>query len=118
MMNSSIGHIQLNVKQPSLRFYKNLFTFLGWTIIHEDPKEIIGVVGKNGEQIWCYARQTKDVTNDYDGPGMNHLGISVASQQDVDAAASFLKEQGIEHLFETPRHRPDYAASEDHTYYQ
>ena len=40
------------------------------------------------------------------------------AQADVDAAAAFLTARGVQHLFETPRHRPDFAHGEDTTYYQ
>ena len=59
-----------------------------------------------------------DTKNDYDGVGMNHLAIAVSSQDEVDKAAAWLKEQNIAALFETPRHRPDFSDSEDETYYQ
>jgi catechol 2,3-dioxygenase-like lactoylglutathione lyase family enzyme len=49
---------------------------------------------------------------------MNHLGIAVDSQAEVDQAAAYLAGKGIEALFETPRHRPDFASSEKDTYYQ
>jgi hypothetical protein len=49
---------------------------------------------------------------------MNHLGISVAAQADVDAAVEFLQQRKIASLFETPRHRPEFSAGSDQTYYQ
>jgi catechol 2,3-dioxygenase-like lactoylglutathione lyase family enzyme len=49
---------------------------------------------------------------------MNHFAISTASQEDVDATGAYLRERGVELLFDTPRHRPEFSASEDSTYYQ
>lgn len=49
---------------------------------------------------------------------MNHIGIGTESQADVDTAADYLTEHGVELLFETPRHRPEFSQSEEHTYYQ
>jgi len=46
--------------------------------------------------------------NDYDGPGMNHLAIG----------ANYLTERRVALLFETPRHRPEFAEGEAQTYYQ
>jgi hypothetical protein len=46
------------------------------------------------------------------------LALAAASQADVDAVASYLGQQGVVLLFETPRHRPDFAHSADETYYQ
>lgn len=36
----------------------------------------------------------------------------------MDAVAANLKAQGVELLFETPRHRPEFTESEEQTYYQ
>ena len=49
---------------------------------------------------------------------LNHLGIRTATQADVDSAAAYLHEHGIALLFDTPRHRPEFAGSEEQTYYQ
>ena len=59
----------------------------------------------------------KAVGNDYDGPGMNHVAIAAASQADVDATVGYLHDRGIEVLFDTPRHRPEFSG-EGTTYYQ
>ncbi len=114
-MQSGLSHIQFNVRAENVRFYKDLFTFLGWGVEYETD-EIVGLAGKNSESIW-FIGEAKDVSNDYDGPGMNHFAIGAESQADVDTAAEHLTKQGIEMLFETPRHRPEYS-SDDTTYYQ
>ncbi len=49
---------------------------------------------------------------------MNHLAIGAESQADVDAIAADLTERGVALLFETPRHRPEFAQSDAQTYYQ
>src|SRR5712692_9605680 len=115
-MQSSLGHIQFNVRAASVPFYKDLMAFLGWQSIYEE-EGMLGVGGSTGASLW-FMSQTKDVSNDYDGPGMNHLGIAAESQADVDAAASYLRERGVELLFGTPQHRPEFAQGEDQTYYQ
>jgi catechol 2,3-dioxygenase-like lactoylglutathione lyase family enzyme len=107
--------MQFNVKSENLAFYKGLLTFLGWQTLHED-EGMLGVADKNNLSFW-FVGQTKDVVNDYDGPGMNHLAIGTAAQADVDTSADYLREQGVELLFETPRHRPDFSSGDD-TYYQ
>jgi catechol 2,3-dioxygenase-like lactoylglutathione lyase family enzyme len=89
---------------------------MGWQIIY-DADGMLGVTGAGDLSLW-FSGQVKAVTNDYDGPGVNHLALGVASQADVDSAAAYLTERGIELLFETPRHRPEFSQSEDHTYYQ
>ena len=115
-METHLSHIQFNVAAANLPFYASLMAFLGWpTIMAND--EMLGVAGKGGDSVW-FIGAAKDVANDYDGPGMNHLAIGTAHQADVDAAAAYLDENNIPALFETPRHRPDFAESADKTYYQ
>ena len=115
-MHTGLAHIQLNVSAANLAFYKDLFGFLGWQTIAEDD-DSLGVSGKHGETLW-FIGEVKDVANDYDGPGMNHLGIGAESQADVDTVAAHLTGKGVDLLFETPRHRPDFVESEGETYYQ
>jgi catechol 2,3-dioxygenase-like lactoylglutathione lyase family enzyme len=115
-METRFAHIQFNVQAANLPFYKDLMTFLGWGPINEG-EGFFGAWGKNGESLW-FVGSVKDVSNDYDGPGMNHIGIGAASSADVDAVVTYLAERGVERLFETPRHRPEFAGGEDQTYYQ
>jgi catechol 2,3-dioxygenase-like lactoylglutathione lyase family enzyme len=114
-MRSTLNHIQLNVEAANIGFYKNLFTFLGWSVLYEG-EGAIGLAGKHGESLW-FIGEVKQASYDYDGPGVNHLGIGVEAQADVDAAAGYLREHGVQLLFETPRHRHDFRP-EPETYYQ
>ena len=104
-MQSHIGHIQFNVEAANLPFYRDLTAFLGWQTLY-DTAEFIGVADPSGTSLW-FIGYVKAVSNDYEGPGLNHLAFSVPAQADVDAAAAFLTARGVKHLFETPRHRPD-----------
>lgn len=115
-MQTHLAHIQLNVRQANLSFYRDLMAFAGWQTI-VDSEGMLGVAGKGDNSLW-FIGHAKEVSNDYDGPGMNHLALGAASQSDVDSAAAYLSERGVELLFETPRHRPEFARSEDQTYYQ
>jgi len=115
-MQSRLGHIQVNVTSENLPFYRDLMGFLGWKTIH-DAEFGIGVEADGERSIWFVAA-ANGAENDYDGAGMNHLGIHTGSQADVDNVAAFLKERGVPALFETPRHRPDFAQDENSTYYQ
>ena len=114
-MQTQLGHIQFNVRPVNLPFYKDLMTFLGWQTIY-DGEGMLGVVDKGGVSLW-FAGQVKEVSNDYDGPGMNHLAIGAETTADVDGAAAYLAERGVELLFETPRHRPEFSQGDDQTYY-
>lgn len=116
-MKSSIGHMQLNIALQNIAFYRDLFDFLGWKVLYEDPS-ILGVGCEQGSSLW-FCGPLKETSNDYDGVGgMNHLGISVAEQGDVDRTVAYLKEHGVPALFETPRHREEFSAGPDQTYYQ
>jgi catechol 2,3-dioxygenase-like lactoylglutathione lyase family enzyme len=115
-MRTHIGHIQFNVQAANLPFYRDLTAFLGWQTLY-DTEEFIGVADEGGNSLW-FLGEVKPVRNDYDGPGMNHLAFRTASRADADAAVEYLRGRGVELLFETPRHRPEFAQSETHTYYQ
>ena len=115
-MQTHLAHIQFNVDPANVPFYQDLMAFLGWETLYAN-EGMLGVGGQNGDSLW-FIGNAKAISNDYDGPGMNHLALGAASQADVDAVAGYLKERGVAHLFETPRHRPDFAESQDQTYYQ
>ncbi len=115
-MQTDLHHFQINVRSANLPFYKDLFHFLGWNEIYGDSN-MLGVVGTGGVSLW-FAGNAKEVANDYDGPGMNHISIGTKTQGQVDEASAYLKEHGVEWLFETPRHRPDFVSNDGNTYYQ
>lgn len=115
-MKSSFGHLQINVNSSNLPFYKELFERLSWSVLYED-ENMLGVGDEKWGSLW-FAAPMHAVANDYDGPGMNHLGIAVGAQTDVDTIVGYLRERGIPALFETPRHRPEFSAGEGDTYYQ
>jgi hypothetical protein len=114
-VETRLGHLQINVAPSNLGFYRELAELLGLSSIHQDDS-MLGVGARDGASLW-FAGQSKDVANDYDGPGMNHLGLGVASLGDVDTVASWLTERGIARLFETPRHRPEFTDGSS-SYYQ
>src|SRR5690348_9243186 len=87
-MKTNLGHVVFGVKAENIPFYKDLMAFLGWRMIH-DSDEMFGVGSEDGVSFW-FGTQVNDVTNDYDGPGLNHLGISAESQADVDATVAYL----------------------------
>jgi catechol 2,3-dioxygenase-like lactoylglutathione lyase family enzyme len=115
-MQAQLGHIQVNVTAENLPFYRDLASFLGLSTVYED-ESMLGVGGPNNASIW-YIGANNGAQNDYDGPGMNHIGLQVTNQADIDAAAAWLRERNVEPLFETPRHRPDFGYDENSTYYQ
>ncbi len=116
MIHTTLGHLQINVKSENVDFYKDLMTYLGWSVLYQD-EETVGVGSTDGASLW-FTGQGKDICNDYDGTGMNHLALNTPTQGEVDKAAAFLRAHDIPVLFDTPRHRPEFCGSVDQTYYQ
>jgi len=115
-MKAAFGHIQFNIDPENFQFYKELFPFLGWKIVHES-EEMLGVGYSNGNSMW-FANRTVDVNNNYDGTGMNHIAFHTETIEDVDRTVSYLNSKNVLPLFETPRHRPEFSGSVNDTYYQ
>lgn len=115
-MQTRFGHLQINVRAENLPFYRDLMGFLGWNTLL-DEEAMLGVGDANHSSLW-FVPTNHPATNDYDGLGVNHIGIGVESQGDVDTAATWLTDRGIPHLFDTPRHRPEFTWQEGQTYYQ
>jgi catechol 2,3-dioxygenase-like lactoylglutathione lyase family enzyme len=114
-MQTKLGHIVFGVAPENMSFYRELFSFLGWSSIY-DSAEMLGV-GAGDVSLWL-GEATRSTVNDYDAAGVNHVAIAAESVADVDATLVYLTQHGAKALFETPRHRPDFAQSEDQTYYQ
>ena len=116
MNKSTFGHLVVNIHVQNREFYKDLFNFLGWKVLLDEP-EILGIEDEHKISLW-FVNPIKKVENDYDGIGMNHLAISAPNQTAVDETVAYLQKHNIKALFETPRHRPEFCGSEDETYYQ
>ena len=116
MINTRINHIEFNIDEQNLPFYSELLGFLGWSIWVDEPEMLI--VGNAQNLSLGFNCPAKNHPNDYDGPGMNHLGLAVDSQAAVDEMVNYLRKKGIPPLFNTPRHRPEFADSPNDTYYQ
>jgi catechol 2,3-dioxygenase-like lactoylglutathione lyase family enzyme len=115
MEKTNFSHIVAWIDIKNLAFYKGLFQFLEWGTLYDDPN-MLGVGDEHGCSLW-FGAALKDHANDYDGTGVNHIGIAVKKQADVDTAVAYLKKLGIPALFETPRHRPEFSGPGT-TYYQ
>src|SRR6185312_217898 len=87
-MKSQFGHLQINIDPANLGFYRDLFSFLEWTP-YADTDEMLGVGDANGGSLWFGTYESNGKANDYDGIGVNHIGIAVSAQKDVDAAADY-----------------------------
>lgn len=115
-MKSSFYHIQINVDFQNAAFYRDLMTFLGWKPIFEDH-ETLGFKSESNGDVWFYG-DVKKIQGDYDAIGMNHLAFRVEESADIDSLATYLTKSNVKMLFDTPRHRPEFASSEKETYYQ
>lgn len=115
-MQTSLSHLQVNIDGANLPFYRDLLAFLGWQTYMDTP-QVFGAGGGNGASLW-FIPASNGAKNDYDGPGTNHIAIGAESIADVDATVAYLGSHNVAALFETPRHRPEFAGDADSTYYQ
>lgn len=116
-MKSHLYHVQINIEYTRhIGFYKNLMEFLGWSIIFEKEDDVIGYHSEHNGDVWI-ANADKAERSDYDAIGVNHVAFRVERVEDVSEAERFLQAQGITVLFETPRHRSEFAKPGE-TYYQ
>jgi catechol 2,3-dioxygenase-like lactoylglutathione lyase family enzyme len=123
-MQSHLYHLQINIDYAKNgNFYKELMTFLGWSVIFE-TEAVVGKYkgmagyrsGSNGD-LWFVDSTDKEVSN-YDKVGVNHVSLRVTKQENVDEVIKFLESKGVKTLFGTPRHRPEFTSQESDTYYQ
>lgn len=116
-MKTKLGHILVNIDPANAGFYRDLLGFLGWETLY-DGDGVAGFGDANGTSAWFMAPPGPGNAN-YDARGaVNHLGFQASSQADVDSVVAWLAARGVAALFETPRHRPEFAAGPDETYYQ
>ncbi len=115
-MKTHIGHLQINVDPRNQSFYKDLFDFLRWTPLYQD-ENMLGMGDPHGFGLW-FVPGLKQIANDYDGVGTNHIAIAASSQAEVDQTVDYLKAHQIAALFNTPCHRPEFSAGPQETYYQ
>lgn len=115
-MLSTFGHLQINVRPENRDFYRDLMEFMGWREIHNDGT-LGGYMSDNNASLWFMSTSGQD-TSDFDNLGVNHIGLNVTEQEDVDSVTNYLAARGVDAVFETPRHRSDFAGSDSETYYQ
>jgi catechol 2,3-dioxygenase-like lactoylglutathione lyase family enzyme len=95
-MKASLYHVQLNVSRPSIAFYKDLLTYLGYTLMAEQP-DMFGATNGTTD-LWIM--QTT---------GINHLAFRVESRPHVDRfTREFLDARAILTLYGAPRDYPEY----------
>lgn len=115
-MDSYLYHLQINIDFQNIAFYKGLMEFMSWKVIFEKDDVVGYKSGTNGDLWLCKAGHNS--VNDYDAKGVNHISIRVSDISNIDEVKEYLNKNGVEMLFDTPRHRPEFADSQDETYYQ
>jgi len=111
-MKVKLNHLQLNVsdKEASFTFYRDLLSYLGFSIVYEDESTI--GFENDGFDIWLNVTEDKRLPNKFHrkNTGLNHLAFSVDSKEDVDKfSADFLNARGISTLYNTPKPFPEYS---------
>jgi hypothetical protein len=115
-MTTPIGHLQYNIRAGNAPFYRDLLVYLGWEVLYEDGG-MLGCGAGNGQSLW-FSPTTTDAPCNHDGLGLNHLAFGANDLQAVDELGAWLRKGGVETLYDTPRHRPEFASSDGDTYYQ
>ncbi|MDA1317261.1 MAG: hypothetical protein O3B87_04525 [bacterium] len=115
-MKSHLYHLQLNIDFKNLKFYKDLFEFMGWSTIVEG-EEVAGYSSGEQGDLWL-VKSDSNKSQDYDDIGLNHIALRVDSVAYVDSIKDFLEKKQVKMLFDTPRHRPEFAWTPTGTYYQ
>lgn len=122
-VKTHLSHLLYCVRPENMSFYRDLMAFLGWPTIWDGDASAaqdgsLPMLGVGGTPSIWFTGQVKPVSNDYDGPGLNHLAIGTETQADVDATVEYLRARGVSPRFETPRHRPEFSTGAGNTYYQ
>ncbi len=110
-MKTYVDHIQINVCdfRSALKFYKKLFSYLGYKRV-SSGSGYIGV--SNGTtDFWIMQRAEKYGDKDYHrkGAGINHIAFRAASKEEIDKfAREFLQKEGVVPLYGSPRRFPEY----------
>jgi len=119
-METRFAHLMVFVRPENIGFYRELLTFLGWSVHYEGQREGMPYLGMGDTHSirLAFSCATHAGTNDYDKPGINHFGLAAQSVADVDATVAYLAERDIFALFDTPRYRPEFTWGENETCYQ
>ncbi len=90
--------------------------FMGWSVIFEDIN-VLGYKNSVNGDLW-FVKADHNELSDYDARGVNHISLRVGTITDVDEVKIYLEKNNVVMLFDTPRHRPEFASQENETYYQ
>ena len=116
-MKSALDHLEVHVSRPddTIPFYRGLLEYLEWKVVSEWPGGL--GISDGHASLWFFATPEAHRQHDFDrdATGVSHLGLRLASREDVDTfVREYLQVHGIEPQFDTPRAREDFGP----TYYQ
>ena len=83
--------------------------FIGWNVIFE-TNEVVGYKSKTNGDLWL-VKSENFKPNNYDGIGVNHISLRVDTILNVDEIKNYLETNNIKMLFNTPKHRPEFAST-------
>ena len=111
-MTSRLYHLQINVSsgERAGRFYRDLFRYLEWRVIHDEGG--VAAFSDGRVNIWLMPTEVPFGGRGFHrkGTGLNHLAFQVERREDVDRFRDeFLAPRGLATLYGTPREFPEYA---------
>ena len=111
-MTSRLYHVQINVgsAERALPFYRDLFRYLEWRVIHDEGG--VAAFSDGAVNIWLIPTGARFLDRGFHrkGTGLNHLAFRVERREEVDRFRDeFMAPRGIASLYGTPREFPEYA---------
>lgn len=110
-MNTTFNHLSFNVSdaKKSLPFYKELLTFLGYSVVSESPDHL--GMRNSPTDVWISETDSKFKAKGFHrkSTGINHICFGVKSRAEVDKFNNeFLKKRKIPALYNSPKAFPEY----------
>jgi glyoxylase I family protein len=112
-MKASLYHVQVNVVDPmrSLPFYRDLLTFLEYTIVSEGDDHLGAWGPDRSAALWIVATGSPYRAAGFHRkrPGLNHVAFRVGARVDVDTfTRQFLDARRLPTIYGPPRDYPEY----------
>jgi catechol 2,3-dioxygenase-like lactoylglutathione lyase family enzyme len=119
-MNATIGHVGINLSntEESFEFWKELLTYLGFSIIDDGNH----FDANDGRSYLCVSTTKGDYKRTgfhRKRTGLNHLAFNVASPKEVgEFVTEFLTPRGIKPLYGGAKAYPEYTKDYYATYFE
>jgi len=110
-VKARLYHVQLNVRDAavSLPFYRDLLGYLGYRVIHDEPR--VAGFSDGASDLWLIETEPGHAGDAFHRKrtGINHVAFRVDARGEVDRFRhEFLSPRGIAPLYRTPREFPEY----------